>query len=389
MNVLLAFDKFKDSMSAEEACACAARALAKTHPAWTLDLAPLTDGGESFARILAGARKAPLFETIVSGPRGRRVTASFGLVPLEDLPDDLRRPFAPVKQGALALADMASASGLALLASEERDPWSTSSLGTGQLIAQARDRGAQAVLLGIGGSATNDLGLGALCALGLRCTSKGRVLEASPFPPSSWEAIDGFDSRFFSPPPRIVLACDVDNPLLGPRGATAVYGPQKGLRSEKLEKMETEIARVAGLLASHFGKPVSEFGKPGSGAAGGIAFGFCCAADATLVSGSGLVSRWLDLERRIEKADLVLTGEGRFDETSLRGKGPGALAQTALRKGKNVHVFAGGLAPLPPKDGLFLHAVSPREMPLAEALRQGPALLEAKVAAAFAGNISS
>ncbi|HEY1848020.1 MAG TPA: glycerate kinase, partial [Opitutaceae bacterium] len=169
----------------------------------------------------------------------------------------------------------------------------------------------------------------------------------------------------------------------GPRGALSVYGPQKGLRAADLPALEASTARAASLLCSYFGLDESLAAAAGSGAAGGIAFGLMTAAGAKIVPGFELVSAWIDLEERISAADMVVTGEGRFDDSSLEGKGPGSVASRALAQGKIVHVFAGQVALARPIRGLFAHEVSPRSMELGAALSAAPALLTDSVRRAF------
>ena len=182
--------------------------------------------------------------------------------------------------------------------------------------------------------------------------------------------------------PPLRIACDVANPLLGPNGAAAIYGPQKGLRPADLRRLDNEAARLALLLCTHSAKPDALMDVPGAGAAGGISFGLMAAASAQLISGFDLVSAWLDLDSRLAAADLVLTGEGRFDASSLSGKGPGALAARAAALGKPVHVFAGAItaAPVP---GLALHAITPPGTPLPAALRAAATNLTATVDRTF------
>ena len=185
--------------------------------------------------------------------------------------------------------------------------------------------------------------------------------------------------------PPVLIACDVENPLVGPSGAALTYGPQKGLRPGDAAAFDAQTRRVAGLLCRHFGRPEELMAVPGAGAAGGIAFGLMAAAGARLLPGFDLVSSWLDLDSRMAAADLVLTGEGRFDETSLSGKGPGAVVRRALALGKSVHVFAGEVSLAEGVPGLRAHAITPAGMPLGEAMAEGAGLLEAAVLREFAG----
>ncbi len=382
MRVLVAFDKFKDSLSATEACRIAVDTLRTAHPGWTFDSAPLTDGGDGFASILTAASGGELLPTHVAGPLGEPRTAAFGLMRWDRVPPAARdRLSLPSVRDSdtVAVVEMAAASGLALVPTDQRNPWRTTSYGTGQLLATAATRGARAVLLGVGGSATHDLGLGALAALGLRFLDDHR---APLFPPttSTWEHITHLAGHVPSAFPPLRLACDVANPLLGPHGAAATYAPQKGLRPAELPQLESASIRLAAMLSSHGGQTPALAHLPGAGAAGGIAFGLMTAARALLVPGCALVHDWLGLSSRIASADLVITGEGRFDSTSLSGKGPGALALAAAGAGKRVLILAGSLGRLPAEalpPGVEVHAISPSDLPLADALLRAPEHLAA------------
>ena len=322
-----------------------------------------------------------------SGPRGEPVSAPIGIVPLANIPETARAHLALGYAGAthhadVAIIEMASVSGLALLATSDRDPWLASSIGTGELIRRAADFKVAAVLLGVGGSATHDLGLGALAALGMGCESAAGTPVHPPIP-GRWREIERFRGRMDSRLPPIRIACDVTNPLLGPNGAAATYGPQKGLRPEDLSRLDHESARLALMLCNHCAQSDALMETPGAGAAGGIAFGLMTAAGARLLPGFQLVSAWLNLETRLAEADLVITGEGRFDASSLRGKGPGAVAARALALGKQVHVFAGAAREVPATPALQVHAISPPGLPLASALAEAPQHLARALAEAF------
>lgn len=382
MRVLIACDKFKDALTAPQACGVIAAALQAAHPHWTTDICPLADGGEGFADILtraAGGRMVPL---TVTGPRGTPQPAGFGLVALDRIPAAARTrldlPAETPADASVAVIEMATASGLALLAPADRDPWHTTTAGTGELIRAAASHGVAAILLGVGGSATNDLGLGALDALGVHCVNRhGDVIR--PPVPARWTEVTRLAGKVTAPLPPIRIACDVTNPLLGPRGAAAVYGPQKGLRVEDLARLDGLGARLGLMLCHHCGQPDMAMDAPGAGAAGGIAFGLMVGAGAQLLPGVDLVESWLDLGARLAAADLVITGEGRFDASSLDGKGPGAVAARALALGKPVQVFAGQIQAANPPPGLRLHAITPPGLPLAEALKAAPDLLAASV----------
>ena len=385
MRALLAFDKFKDALSAPQACAIATESLRAHRPDMTLDVCPLTDGGEGFCEILTTALGGTFETHTVTGPRGDPVVARIGFVAFDKIPATARHlldlPGSQLsalssqlhRDVRVAIIEMAAASGLALLATEARDPWLTSTTGTGELIRPAARPGVAAILLGLGGSATSDLGLGALAALGLNFVGAGGELIDPPTP-SRWPEIARLDGKLPADLPPLRIACDVANPLLGPNGAAAIYGPQKGLRPADLRRLDNESARLALLLCGHCAQPDSLMDVPGAGAAGGIAFGLMTAARAQLISGFDLVSAWLDLESRLAAADIVITGEGRFDASSFQGKGPGALAARAVALGKPTHVFAGTVT-AEPVSGLSLHAITPAGTPLATALRAASANL--------------
>lgn len=381
MRLLAAFDKFKDSISASKACEEAAAAVASARPDWEVDMCPLADGGEGFADILTRAARGREFRSAVTGPRGGEVVAGFGIVPVARIPTGALALIGQAGVGpgrTVAVLEMAAASGLALLAPRMRDPMFASSIGTGQLISAAARSGVHAILLGIGGSATHDLGLGALGALGVGFLAESGARIESPVP-ADWPRILGIDGRVSELVPPIVIACDVENPLLGPTGALAVYGPQKGLKPADAMALEAQSARIASVVCRHFGRKESLAAERGAGAAGGIAFGLMAGAGARLLPGFDLVASWLDLDARLAAADVVVTGEGRFDDSSLSGKGPGAVARRALALGKPVHVFAGRVALSRQIPGLSTHSVTPPGMELPEALSKAPALLFAAV----------
>ncbi|MEI6862519.1 MAG: glycerate kinase, partial [Verrucomicrobiota bacterium] len=255
MRVLLAFDKFKDALTARQACEHAAHALRARHGGWSLDFCPLADGGEGFTEILTAAAGAAFTTASVAGPRdGLPVMAHFGLVPAGKIPAAARALLAlpPLAADApVAVVELAQASGLALLPPERRDPWWTTTLGTGQLLRLAAEKfGARAIVLGVGGSATHDLGLGALAALGLQfLPADGHPLH--PPLPVDWEKLARISGQISPALPPIRIACDVTNPLLGPHGAAAVYGPQKGLLAADLRRLDHASARIALMLGAH------------------------------------------------------------------------------------------------------------------------------------------
>lgn len=375
MRVLVAFDKFKDALGAAEACAAAADALRAVQPDWRIDVCPLADGGDGFVDVLTRAAGGKFHRTQVTGPRGGQVEAAFGVAEVPAAARDR------VTGRRVAIVEMAQASGLALLPPGQRDPWQASTRGTGELIRAAANAGVDGILLGVGGSATHDAGLGALTALGLRCHElDGRTVEL-PIP-HAWAAVASVSGQFDAAIPPITVACDVTNPLMGTFGAASVFAPQKGLLAEDFTRLEYMTGRMAALLTTNAGKHPLLCETPGAGAAGGLAFGLLCAADAKLAPGAELVGAWLGLDARLAAADLVLTGEGRFDESSLNGKGPGDMARRALAAGKRVHIFAGATSAA--LAGAELHTITPAGQALPEALRSAGSNLGAAVRAALA-----
>ena len=384
MNVLLAFDKFKDSLTAEEACRAAARALRDERPEWYLRFAPLTDGGDGFCRILTEAVGGKRVEYSVTGPRFHPTKAQIGWIDLPTLKLSLRQSLGIPHRGRLAIVEMAQSSGLAMLSPEHRDVWKTSSIGTGELLAVAARAGAAAILLGVGGSATNDLGIGALEALGLRfLASDGNVL--THLTPRHWRRVARVSGSIMEEVPPIRIACDVENPLLGANGAAAVFGPQKGLAKEAWPQLDEATGEMAALLCSAFDAPLEATTEKGSGAAGGIAFGLGVVCGARIVPGFELVATWLDLDDKLGWADLVITGEGGFDRASLQGKGPGRIIEMATKRQIPTWVYAGKVAEDLAKRrqlrsrAVELTTISPSHYPLHRSLAEASTLLEQSI----------
>jgi glycerate kinase len=379
MNVLAAFDKFKDSMPAGRACdAALAGALNALGEPLTMTRAPLTDGGEGFCPILTEAAGGYMEHHTVCGPLGDEIEAPLGWVELARIPKHARKFFGAEK-GKLAIIEMASTAGLEQVPSSQRHPGHCTTRGVGELIRIAVAEEADAILLGIGGSATSDLGLGALEALGLDFCPSGQVT------PAQWGAIDTIGGRIELDVPPIYIACDVDNPLLGVRGAAAVYGPQKGLAAEEIEAYDEASARIAKKLCTFFKQAESTMKIPGSGAAGGIGFGLNVAFGAAYVPGFELVTAWLDLTAKIQEADLVLTGEGKFDVSSLAGKGPYALLAAAYSSDTPAILLSGLAMEDAAKivrerfPGTAVYSITPEGTPLPQALQSAPEFLMQKV----------
>lgn len=373
MKVLICFDKFKDSMEAHEAGRIVESVLAKQHPGWDIDTVALADGGEGFCEILTRSLHGNLETHTVPGSLTQPIEAKMGWVTGAALSAETRSDWRLKEDSKVAIIEMAQATGLQELPINERDCWKTTSFGTGQLIRIAVEAEAETILLGVGGSSTNDLGLGVLEALGLTFLDQGRQAIHS-IRPELWETIDHLGGSLPPNLPPFKIACDVENPLFGPNGAAAIFGPQKGLKPEDHPRIEAEGQRIARLLCNYLNQDWDLTQVPGSGAAGGITFGLSTACEVELLPGFDLVSQWLNLSDKIAACDWLITGEGKFDPSSLQGKGPGTLAQSALKQGKRVSVLAGRIEVEAEafENPVELIEISPRNLPLERALAHGP-----------------
>jgi glycerate 2-kinase len=321
MQILIAPDKFKESLTAQEVANAIRDGLSAVLPQANFDIVPVADGGEGTAGIFLTAMGGEWVEAATHDALGRPVNASY----------------AWMGDRKLAVIEMSAASGLWRIGSNERDPLHAHTLGTGELIAHAIARGAEHVLVGLGGSATNDAGVGMATALGWKFLGKGDNVLA-PYPAAFGE-IRTILRPITSLSCRVTGLCDVGNPLLGDTGATRTFGPQKGASPQMLARLEECLAHLARLCSDQFGKDLSLV--PGAGAAGGLGFGLLTFLQATLESGFNAISRLMDLESRVSAADLVITGEGKLDTQSLQGKAPFEISQLAQRYGKPVIGFAG------------------------------------------------
>jgi len=381
--ILAAFDKFKGSLDAQQACDVTAKAVLSCYPDCQVTETPLTDGGEGFCEILTNAAQGRRIEVRTLNARFEEKPAHIGMVQMENLPSTARETLQlGDRVQNLAIVEMAQASDLAGLRLDQRDPWEASSAGTGLLLREAANIGADAILLGIGGSATNDMGMGALEALGTEYIGEDGVpiLQMTPKDFARLDGVDLLSNQLPLPPIRI--ACDVENPLLGDQGATCIFGPQKGLRTEHLSEMESALILASEKLCEATGKDRSLLLTPGAGAAGGLGIGLMLAYDAEFLPGFDLVSQWLDLPAKIQDTDLLLTGEGSFDQSSLLGKGPWALVQQASRLRKPVQVHAGKVtAEILPKlpENVSAFSITPEDLPLAQAMEQADHLLHQSI----------
>ena len=357
MRILIAPDKFKSSLSALAAAEAIARGFRAVWPDAAMDLAPIADGGEGFAEALAAALGAEWVNVPSVDAIGRPIEARYAWL-------------APKK---LAVIEMSEASGLWRIAPGEREPLRADTFGTGTLLADAIARGAARVLIGLGGSATTDGGAGLARALGYRFVNRdGKEHQPVPGTLASLERIERPAGLRL---PEVIAACDVQNPLLGERGAARVYAPQKGAGADLVEDLERAMKRLADVCASSFGKNHRE--TNGAGAAGGLGFGLLTFCDATIRPGFDIIAETARLEDRIAAADLIVTGEGRLDDQTLDGKGPAGVAALAREAGKRVIGFAGSISDAAERAGLFDVLVPIADgIPLAEAMRDAAVLLE-------------
>ncbi len=383
MRVLIAPDKFKGSLTAAEAAEALAAGWRDGWPAGnplTVEQFPLADGGEGTAEAFLNALGGERVSLTVSGPMGLPVEAFYVCVE---------------KDGErLAIIEMSSASGFGLVPDAERDLPRANTFGTGELLRHAVINGCvDRVIMGIGGSATNDGGVGMAAALGWKFfDADGRLLAPVPADLSTLARIEAPVRK--KPLPPIVVACDVSNPLLGPLGATRVYGPQKGLRGEdEAQSLENILTRLADVAARTLGRDCRDL--PGAGAAGGLGFGLMTFCHAELRPGFELISDALGLPAVVVRADLVLTGEGSLDYQTLHGKTPAGVASLARRYGKRIVAFGGRVDPesRPALAACFDELISLRDAEpdldaaqcmarAAALLRKHAAVLAARVAAA-------
>ena len=324
MKILVAPDKFKGSLTAVEAVEAIARGWRAVFPEAEIEAAPIADCGEGFAEALCVALGGKWIRCAARDPIGRDVEARYAWIEAEKL----------------AVIEMSEASGLWRLKSGELAPLRANTFGTGQLIRDAAERGAKTILVGLGGSATTDGGIGIAVALGYETlTSDGEELEPIP---ENLTALTRIVAHGAIDLPKIIAACDVQNPLLGPRGTARVFSPQKGADARTVEALEMHLTNLADVVASDLECDFRD--TPGAGAAGGIGFGLLSFCGAKMRNGFDVVAEVLRIEEHIAACDLVITGEGRLDTQTLEGKGPAGIAALARKHRKPVLAFAGSIA---------------------------------------------
>ncbi len=315
MRIVIAPDSFKDCLPARQVAEAIAQGVRRIVPSATIDLVPMADGGQGTVDAVLASTPGHRQQITVIGPLGEPTPAEFALL----------------HDGEIALFEMACASGLEKVPLPARNPMKTTTHGTGELLLAAIDSGARKILIGIGGSATNDGGIGLAQALGYRLLD--RAGKPVSFGGDGLLQLDAIDATFRHPRVHqvsIEVACDVTNPLTGPSGASAIYGPQKGATPDMVKKLDDGLARLAEIVQRDLGIHMD---GPGAGAAGGLGGGLVAFAGARLKRGIDIVIDAVDLRRRLDGADLCLTGEGRMDSQSSFGKTASGVATVAKQAG--------------------------------------------------------
>ncbi|WP_411348523.1 glycerate kinase [Paenibacillus sp. WLX2291] len=360
---VLAPDSFKESMTAKQVCVAMERGLRNVFPQGNYIHVPMADGGEGTVQSLVDASGGTMMQLEVSGPLGEPVLASYGIL----------------GDGQTAAIEMASASGLHLVPRQQRNPLITSTYGTGQLILACLEQGIRKIIIGIGGSATNDGGAGMAEALGVRLLDEqGALLPRGGAALAQLSRIDcsGLDQRLQQT--ELIVACDVSNPLCGEQGASYVFGPQKGATPEMVRQLDDSLHHYADVIAHDLNKDVREL--PGAGAAGGLGAGLMTFTQATLQRGIDIVIQYTGLREQLERADLVFTGEGGIDFQTKFGKTPHGVAQAAKAAGKPVIAIAGyvgeGIDTLYEEGIDAIFGIVPGAGELEQLLEQGPANVE-------------
>lgn len=325
MKILIAPDSFKESLEALEVCRAIKSGFSQIFPDAEYTLLPMADGGEGTSAVLSYALGGRWKEVNVHDPLIRPITAKYLLLP-----------------NATAVIEIATACGLHLLTTKERNPIITSSYGVGELIADALDEGAKCIIIGLGGSATNDAGLGMLMALGVKFyDTHGKPLAQGG---GQLDKLQQIESSTFNP--KVLdtvfeVACDVTNPLCGPLGASAIFGPQKGASPEQVEHLDKSLSHFATTCQQHGYERYQDIS--GAGAAGGLGFALMTFCGARLQSGFNTVAEAINLSQHIDNTDLVITGEGKLDAQTSMGKVAGGISQLAKASHKPVIAICGSV----------------------------------------------
>ena len=330
MKLVIAPDSFKESLDAEGVARAIAKGIESTLTDVDIHCVPVADGGEGTTEALIAATSGKQHTAEVTGPLGGSLNAIWGVLGHQE--------GVPLT----AVVETAAASGLDKRLPEQRDALTASTYGTGELILKALDQGARRIIMGLGGSATNDGGTGLLRALGAKfLDAAGHELAEGGAALADLDRIDltGFDPRLAET--EFLVACDVDNPLLGERGASAIFGPQKGATPEQVQQLDDALTRLADVSADLLGKDLRD--RAGAGAAGGLGYALVQFLDARLAPGIDLVLEAVDFHKTLEGADLVITGEGRMDGQSLSGKTPVGVARWAKQHDLPVIALCGSI----------------------------------------------
>jgi len=361
--IVLAPDSFKESMTAKQVCAAMERGIKKGNPNVTCIHVPMADGGEGTMQSLVDATGGTVHKIMVTGPMGDEVQASYGIS----------------GDGCTGVLEMASASGLHLVPSAQRNPLVATTYGTGELIKACLDHGVSRLLIGIGGSATNDGGAGMVQALGGQLLDvEGKELAYGGGELGRLASFDlsGFDPRLQQV--KVEVACDVNNPLCGETGASQVFGPQKGATPAMIEQLDSNLRHYAEMIKQQLGQDIALY--PGAGAAGGLGGGLLVFLNGTLKRGIEMVIDYTGLEEKVLQADMVWTGEGGMDFQTQYGKTPLGVAMVAKKHGKPVVALTGRIG-----DGIEIlydqgidavFGIMPGAASLTEALANGPQNVE-------------
>jgi glycerate kinase len=327
MKILIAPDKFKGSLSAREVAENIALGLRSVFRDAEIAIAPMADGGEETADVICNALGGSWVRCKAHDPFGREIDARY----------------AWIANKKLAVMEMSEAAGMRRLSKSERDPLLATTFGVGEMILNAAQNGADEMIVGLGGSATNDGGFGTARAIGFRFFSEGEQDEEKKRELTGavgeLQKLERIEKPKNSSLPKIVAAVDVQNPLLGENGATRVFGPQKGASGDKIDVLERALAKLADVVSKEFGVDYRD--EPGAGAAGGLGFGLMSFCGAKIRPGFEVVAEAADLESKIRNFDLVITGEGSLDRQTLEGKTPAGIARLARKLGKPVFAVAG------------------------------------------------
>jgi glycerate 2-kinase len=343
MKILIAPDKFKGTLDAREVAQNIARGLLDVLPDARIEIVPMADGGEGTAEAVCDARGCSWLECKAHDPLGREINARYGWIDQEKL----------------AIMEMSEAAGMRRLSEGERDPIRATTFGVGEMILDASKHGAKEIIIGLGGSATNDGGFGMARAVGFRFFADERelsdavteltqltkiILPENVVGTLAAASAQSEGRRLAQPPlqrglPKIIAAVDVKNPLLGENGATRVFGPQKGAGKSDVDNLERALTKLADVVATEFGFDYRN--QAGAGAAGGLGFGLLSFCGATIRPGFDVVAEAVGLEAKTKDADLVITGEGSLDRQTLEGKTPAGVARLARKLGRPVFAIVG------------------------------------------------